>query len=141
MWVNGGVNKTSSVHIYNVVEGVRCALENWHAGEVYFLTDGETNTYKDFLIRYIETQGVTPPNKTISKSMARFVADVVEFFWRTFGIKSKPPITRFAAYMMSSDSVISHEKATKEINYKPIIDIETGFKELSSTQNYLTPIP
>lgn len=135
MWVNGGVNKTSTVHIYNVVEGVRCALENWHASEVYFLTDGEINTYKDFLTKYIKTQGVNPPEKSISKSMARFAADAVELIWRTFGIKSKPPVTKLAAYMMSSDFTISHAKAAREIGYKPIIDIETGMKELSSTKN------
>lgn len=133
MWVNGGINKTSTVHIYNVVEGVRCALENWKAGSLYFITDGEISTYKSFLTQYIETQGVTPPDKSISKGLARFAADTCEFIWNTLGIKSKPPVTKLAAYMMSSDFTISHEKATKEINYKPIIDIKTGMEELSSS--------
>lgn len=135
MWVNGGKNLTSTVHIYNVVEAVRCALENWQAGQVYFVTDGEINTYKDFLTQYIETQGVIPPDKSISKFMARAMADLVDFTWRILGIQSKPPITKLAAYMMSSNFTINHDKATREIGYKPIIDIKMGMKELSSIQN------
>lgn len=132
MWVNQGSNFTSSTHIYNLVEGVRLLLENWKPGEVYFITDKETNTYKDFLTQYVQTQNINPSHKSISKFWVRRVANIVEFIWKTFMLKSDPPITRFTAYMLSSNFVLSHEKASKDLGYQPIISVEEGMKDMKN---------
>lgn len=132
MWVNRGSNETSTTHIYNLVEGVRCLINNWRAGQVYFITDDEVHTYREFLTRYLSTQGVKPQNKNISKGMIRAVATATESTWKLFGIKSTPPITRFPAYMLSSNFTISHQKACREINYKPVIRFDEAMKELEA---------
>lgn len=130
MWVNQGSNLTSSTHIYNLVEGIRLLLENWKAGEVYFIIDKETSTYREFLTQYVKTQNIDPGKKNISKPLVRTAAGLVEFIWKTFGLKSDPPITRFTAYMLSSTFVLSHEKATRDLGYQPIISVKEGMKEM-----------
>lgn len=129
-WINNGTNKTSTTHVDNLMEGIRCALANWKSNEIYFITDNEISTYKDFLTQYISTQGVMPPNKNIPKGLIRFIASGMEFIWSLFGLKSLPPITRLPAFMMSSNFTISHEKATKDLGYNPIISMQEGMEQL-----------
>lgn len=135
MWVNDGKNITSTTHIYNLVHGIKCAMNQWKPQQVYFITDDEIKPYKEFLTRYIGTQGLTPPNKSISKFMARTVSEMIEFIWINFRLKSTPPLIRLAAYMISSNFSISHAKATREIGYKPIISEAEGMAELSQTHS------
>lgn len=132
MWINNGSNVTSTTHILNLVEGIRCLIDNWKPNQVYFITDGETHTYRDFLTQYISTQGITPPDKNISKTLIRATATIVEFVWKTFGIKNTPPITRLPAYMLSSNFTISHRKAARELNYKPVIGFAEAISALKS---------
>jgi nucleoside-diphosphate-sugar epimerase len=134
-WINNGTNLTSTTHVFNVVEGIRCLLENWKPGEVFFITDGEISTYKKFLTAYMATQGIVPPDKSISKPMARFTANLVEWIWRTFRLRSTPPITRLPAYMLSANFTISHKKAEREIHYKPVISVAEGMKQVESAKS------
>lgn len=134
MWVNRGSNVTSTTHIYNLVEGIRALINNWKANEIFFITDDETHTYREFLTRYISTQGITPPDKNISRRMIRLMADITEFIWKALRLKSTPPITRLPAYMLSSNFTISHRKATQQINYKPVIHFEEAMNELAKKE-------
>ncbi|MCP9765679.1 NAD-dependent epimerase/dehydratase family protein [Lacihabitans soyangensis] len=130
-WINDGSNKTSTTHIYNLIEGIKCALENWRSNQIYFITDKEISTYKDFLSRYIATKKAFPSDKNISKFVVRTLANVVEFFWQIFKIKNTPPITRLAAYMLSSNFTINHQKAIIDLGYKPVITLDEAFRELN----------
>lgn len=132
MWINGGRNLTSTTHIRNLVEGIECLITNWKPNQIYFITDAEIHTYRDFLTQYVATQGVTPPEKNISKHMIRMTADLVETLWKTFGIKTTPPVTKLAAYMLSSNFTIKHEKASQEINYKPVVTFNDAITELKN---------
>lgn len=130
MWINNGKNETSHTHVFNLVHAIDCLIRNWHKDEVFFITDGENHTYKEFFTAYLKTQNVTPPNKQISKGLIRFLASIVEGSWSLLRIKSTPPMTRLPAYMLSSNFTISHKKATQKINYQPIIDFKTAIEEL-----------
>ncbi len=134
-WINNGSNKTSTTHIYNLIEGIKCALGNWKSNQIYFITDKEISTYKDFLTKYISTQNVIPPNKSIPKLLVRSLANIVEFIWTTFRIKTTPPITRLPAYMLSSNFTISCQKAINELGYRPIITLEDAIQELKKYKN------
>lgn len=138
MWVNGGTNETSHTHIYNLVHSIDCLIKNWKKKEVYFVTDGETNSYKVFFTEYLKTQGIEAPNKAIPKWLIRSLSVVVEGIWKTLRIKNTPPMTRLPAYMLSSNFTISHKKAEQQIDYQPIIDFNTGMKELAAESSFST---
>lgn len=133
-WIDSGRHQTSTTHIYNLVEGIKCVLAHWKGGETYFITDSEQHTYKTFLTEYVGTQGVVPPNKTFSKSFARGLADIFEFIWSNLNIQSTPPLTRFAAYMLSSSVTINHQKAIDDLNYQPVISFNQGIDELRESR-------
>jgi nucleoside-diphosphate-sugar epimerase len=133
MWINGGHVQTSTTHIANLVHGVSLALDHGNGGNAYFVTDPGTTTLREFLTAYLATQGVTPPDKSIGGNTAQFLATAAEAFWRLFNIKTDPPLTRFAAAMMSHDCTIKSDKAQRELQYVPVITREQGLTSLANS--------
>jgi len=132
VWVNKGQMKTSTVYIDNLVHAITLALTKGRGGETYFITDDKTQVFRDFLTKMMTTQNVNMPNKSIPGRLVRILALIVETIWRTLGIKSKPPITRHAAYLMSCDCILKIDKAKKELGYQPIISPEEGLAKMQN---------
>ena len=130
MWINQGKPLTSSTHIYNFVHGVELAIEKGKGGEAYFITDAETVSVKAFITNLLETQQITPPKKSISPSIIRPLATIIEKTWRLFGIKTEPFITRFAVDIMSVNCTIKNDKARLHLGYQPIITMKEGLRQL-----------
>jgi len=130
MWMDAGERQTSTTHIANLVRAVELALTKGRGGEAYFVTDGEDTTFRSFLTRYLATQGVTAPNKSIPGGLARALAFVVEGIWKLLRLKSEPPLTRFAAAIMSRHCTIKIDKIRKEFGYKPVISVTDGLSQM-----------
>lgn len=133
-WVNGGKSKTSTTHVENLVHCVQLALDKGKGGEAYFVTDDEIVTFREFLTRLVATQGVEIPEKSVPGLLLRGIAWVLENLWRLVGAKKAPPITRFAAAIVSRDCTICIDKAKKELGYQTVISIEDGLADLPRRQ-------
>ncbi len=130
LWIDGGEAKTSSVYIDNLVAGIELALKKGKGGNAYFITDDEIHTFKYFFTQYLGTQGIAPPDKNIPGWLARSIAYALEIIWRTIGLKSAPPITRFAANITSRTGTINISKAKRELGYQPIVTVQQGMKAM-----------
>ena len=130
IWINNGKYKTSVTHIDNFVHGVELAIEKGRGGEAYFITDEGFTTIKEFITQLLDTQNMTPTSKSISPSIIRPLAKVIEKTWRLIGIKKEPPITRLAIDFMSFNCTINIDKAKKELGYQPVIDMKTGMQQM-----------
>jgi nucleoside-diphosphate-sugar epimerase len=129
-WIDGGRAKTSTTHIDNLVAGVALALTRGRGGEAYFITDEGTTTFREFLTALLKTQGLSPPDKSLGGGTARTLAAVSESIWRMAGLKSDPPITRFAAAMMAADCTLRIDKARRELGYEPVVARAAGLTAL-----------
>lgn len=125
-WIDGGGHRTSTTHIDNLVHSVMLALDKGQGGNAYFFTDDEVVTFKDFFGRLIATQGVEVSAKSVPGFILRGLAFVVETVWRLLRLKSSPPITRFAAAIMSRDCTIRIDKAKAELGFLPVTSIDDG---------------
>jgi len=134
-WLDGGRARTSTTHIANLVHGVSLALTDGRGGNAYFVVDDGTTTLREFLTALLATQGVTPPDASTSASTAQFLSAVIEAIWRLFGIRSDPPLTRFAAAMMSHDCTVSSDKAMRELGFEPVITRQQGLDGLRNEEN------
>ncbi len=130
MWMDQGRHRTSTVHIANLVAATELALTKGRGGNAYFVTDDETTSFREFLTALVGTRGVTPPNKSIPGGIARALSILVESVWKLLGIKSEPPLTRFAAAIMSAECTIRIDRAKAELDYKPIVSVRQGLKDL-----------
>ncbi|MBX3722609.1 MAG: NAD-dependent epimerase/dehydratase family protein [Turneriella sp.] len=126
MWMDHGAKNTHTTHILNVAHAVELALKKGNGGEVYFVTDDEKTTFREFLGRYIATQGIQPPGKSIPGAVARALAAVVEGIWKLLRLKNEPPLTRFAAAIMSRHCTIRIDKIRRDMGYKPIVTVAEG---------------
>lgn len=131
-WIDGGKAQTSTTHIANFVHAVELALERGRAGAVYFITDDEVFTFREFLGRLIATRGLNAPDKSMPGWLARGAAFLVEGGYRLLGLSSEPPLTRFAAAIMSANCTIRIDRARKELGYNPQISVSDGLAQLQA---------
>lgn len=129
-WIGGGDYLTSSCNIHNFVEAVVLAMDRGRGGEVYFITDREIHTMRDFLTQLLATAGRVPKDSSVPSGLLRFGAWCIEAVWRLFRIRRKPPVTRFSAAIMSANCTIASKKAETELGYAPVVTVEEGMAQL-----------
>lgn len=130
MWMDHGNKKTSTTHIANLVRAVELGLKKGRGGECYFVTDGETTTFRDFLGRYLGTQDIVPPQKSIPGWLARALAFAIESVWKLLRLRAEPPLTRFAAAIMSRHCTLNISKIKADMGYKPVVSVADGLKSM-----------
>jgi nucleoside-diphosphate-sugar epimerase len=132
-WVGGGRHRTSTTHVDNVVEGLMLGAQRGAPGGVYFVTDGQPVVFREFVTRLIETQGLTPPARSIPVPVAKLVAAVGETACRLLGRRShppRPPLTRLAVWLSAVETTIDITRARTELGYAPVRTIDEGLEEL-----------
>jgi hypothetical protein len=125
-WLDGGVAKTSTTHVANLVRAIELALAGGVPGHAYFVADDGTRTVRDFLTSLARTLGVELGARNVPSFVARPIARVVEAAWRLFRVRRQPPMTRFAVDMMSSTVTVRTDRARRELGYAPVISVDDG---------------
>ncbi|QCR22313.1 NAD-dependent epimerase/dehydratase family protein [Pontibacter sp. SGAir0037] len=129
-FINGGKHRLVTCHVTNVCHALILADQSEQSGKAYFLTDGETPIFKDFIKKYVATQGVTVPDKHVSLGMAKMVASIMEFVWKTFKLKGHPPLYKGLVNTLGLEFITIDTKARQELGYKPFVSIEQGLNQM-----------
>ncbi|WP_394838390.1 NAD-dependent epimerase/dehydratase family protein [Pendulispora rubella] len=129
-WVGGGTYLTSTCHIDNVCEGLVKAAEHGRPGEVYFLTDGKPVEFRWMISSLLESQGVTPPSKTIPYWLARTLSRSSDAVWRAFHLSGRPPLPYGSFLLVGHEVTVDDTKARKELGYEGSVSIEAGLREM-----------
>jgi nucleoside-diphosphate-sugar epimerase len=132
-WIDGGRNKTSTTYIGNLVHAMNLALTKGNGGNAYFVLDGEPVVFREFMTRMLSAAGVKPGDRAVPGWLVRTIAYVGETAYRALGLKSKPPLTRFAANIMSRDCTLVDAKARREMGYAPPYSIDQGLAALKQS--------
>ncbi|MGH2802750.1 MAG: NAD-dependent epimerase/dehydratase family protein [Thermoleophilaceae bacterium] len=133
-WVGGGRHLTATTHVDNTVEGLWLGATRAPAGAVYFVTDGEPVVFREFVSRMLETQGVSPPDKSVPPGVAAAAAAVSERAWRLLRRPGDPPLTRFAIWISSQECTIDISRAREELGYEPVTTREDGLAGLAGAR-------
>ncbi len=129
-WLGKGDQILSTVHIKNLGNAIIAALKSNKGGEAYFVTDGERRPMRDFFTAILRSQGIDPGNDSIPLPVASFVANTVDIIWKTFRIKSKPPVAPIMIRLMGREFSVNDSKARRELGYTNAISIKEGIEEL-----------
>jgi nucleoside-diphosphate-sugar epimerase len=129
-WIDGGESLTSTCHVDNVVEGMLAAAERGKAGEIYFLTDGENHTYREWFGRMLETRGVEPPKAVVPLWVARLGASTAETLWRALRLSGDPPLNKTEIALMGVQMTVDDGKARRELGYEGRVGFEEGIASL-----------
>jgi nucleoside-diphosphate-sugar epimerase len=130
MWIEGGRYPTSTCHVRNLCQGLLDAAARGTPGQAYFVTDGPPLEFRSFVTRILETQGVTAPDKSLPRWVARAAARACERAWRTLRLSGMPPVTRTAVALVGQEVTVSDEKARRELGYAPVVTLEEGLREM-----------
>jgi nucleoside-diphosphate-sugar epimerase len=131
-WIGGGRHLTATTHVDNTVEGLWLGATKAPAGGVYFVTDGEPVVFREFVTRMVETQHVTPPDKSIPEGVAEAAAAAAESAWRALRRPGSPPLTRFAVWVSSKECTIDMSRAERELGYRPVVTRDDGLAAMAS---------
>jgi nucleoside-diphosphate-sugar epimerase len=131
-WIDGGTHLTATTHVANVVEGLMLGAARGHAGEAYFVTDGDPVVFRDFVTDLVATAGVTPPDRNMPGALSRPLAGALEGIWRTLRLSSAPPLSRMPVWLASQECTIDISKARAELGYEPVISREAGLAALGA---------
>lgn len=129
-WIGGGRTLTDTIHVDNAVEGLVLGAASGRPGEAYFVTDGEPVVFREFVTALLQTQGVTPPDRSLPAWVAAPLAVVAEAAWKLLPLGGEPPMTRFRSWLLTQECTLDIGKAREELGYAPIVSRQQGLDGL-----------
>lgn len=137
-WIDGGRHRTSTTYIGNLVHAMELALTAGKGGEAYFVLDpGGPVTFRDFLPKLAGAAGFTLDGREVPGALVRGTAFFAEKAWRILPLAGRPPLTRFAANILSRDCILVDAKARRDMGYAPPFTREQGLAALSAESQEL----
>jgi len=132
-WIGGGNQILSTIHVKNLGNAILASFNSDIGGQAFFVTDGERRSMKSFFKDILEAQGLNPGDKVLPLWIASIAAHSIELIWKTFNLKSRPPVAPLMIRLMGKEFSVSDTKARKELKYKNAISIDEGIEELKKT--------
>lgn len=119
----GGRGLIQPLYVTDLVDGLIRSLERGRIGEVYILTGTEVVTIKSFFSRLGGMIG-RPRIRTIPGWLALAAAGVIERFAKL--ARKRPLVTREQVRYAARRMTFSHDKANRELGFKPAVRLEEG---------------
>lgn len=129
-WIGDGHYLTSTTHVANVVAGILAAAERGEPGAVYFLTDGDSVDFRNFITDLLATQGLPAPTRSIPRPLVRGLVQLGTLAARLTGDRIQLPINAQMLALIGHEVTVDDSRARREIGYTPVITREQGLAEL-----------
>jgi len=145
--IGGRDTKYSHVYSYNCAYAhilAAGALEKGNAldGSAYFIVDGSTMNFHDFVDLVLEATGLEKPMKTIPIGTANIIATISEFWVRMPWVpkSTSPMITKLGVSTISKDMWYNGAKAKADFGYEPLVPLDQAIAETAAwiKQTYLS---
>jgi len=118
---------TPLIHVEDAVQGLLLAAEKGRAGEIYLITNRQSEPF-DKIIKIIqETLRVSIIPIYVPEWVALNIASMAEKIFPLLG--KVPPVARKNIESTLADRVFSIEKAQRELGFDPQVDPEQGLRE------------
>jgi nucleoside-diphosphate-sugar epimerase len=116
-------------YVENLAEGLILAgtVEN-AVGEAYVITDGVKLTWQAYFERLTAALDVPPPRVSVNPALAYAAASMLEFVYRLFHIRRRPPLTRYLVTHLSRDFHFSIAKARRGLEYEPRVGVDEAIR-------------
>jgi nucleoside-diphosphate-sugar epimerase len=118
---------TPLIHVEDAVSGLLLAADRGRAGEVYLLTNKNSEPFDQIRKIIQEALGTRRPTIHIPESAALALALLIE---KTYSLVGKtPPVTRKNIESTLADRIFSIAKAQRELGFEPTVDPAEGLRE------------
>lgn len=135
--IGNGKNSIDITYVDNVVESLMLAARanNHVEGKKYNITNDEPHTLITILSMVFTALNKPLQVKYIPYQRARIFAYCAENLYRLLRLKQEPPLTSYSAGVLSFGQTLNIDAAKKDLNYKPLINIEQGVKAFANWYN------
>ncbi len=126
-------------YIENLTDAMLLASEKKEArGKVYFINDGIKITFVDYISRLLTSLGIEwSPVRSIPYFFAYGIASLMEVWATLLKSRTPPVLTRYAVAVMNRNLNYSTEKARRELNYQPKVNLDEGLTQLKCWVNII----
>lgn len=126
--VGGGENLVDLTFIDDCVSAHLLAADALAArpdagGRAFFISQGAPVKLWEWIGRVLAMHGVPPIRRRLAAGTAQLLAGIAETIWRTCGLSSDPPLTRFLAEEMSTDHYFDITAARRDLGFAPSCDV------------------
>jgi len=121
------VENAARAHVMALLElkgTARCA------GKSYFITNNEPMPQGEIIRKLLAAIGIDVTIRAMPMAVARAAGAICETTWRTFGLESEPPVTRFSVEQLATAHWFDTSAARKDFAYEPTISIAEGLELL-----------
>ena len=133
---NKGKNYVDMTCVENVAHALRLCLESEKAvGNIYNITNGEPQCFKDLLEELFDKLGVKPKYMFVNTNVIYFISCLIELFYKTFRIYKEPMLTKYNVCTLGYSQTLDITKAKKDLKYKPIITLSEGIEKYAKDYN------
>ncbi|NOY42769.1 MAG: NAD-dependent epimerase/dehydratase family protein [Planctomycetes bacterium] len=136
--IGEGTNQVDMIYVENAAEAHLQAAEALAqenspvAGKAYFLSQGKPVNCWQWIDEILALAEIPPVKKSLSQQAAWRVGTVLEATYRTFGLRSEPPITRFLAAQLATSHWFDISAACQDFGYQPRISTSEGMQRLGN---------
>jgi nucleoside-diphosphate-sugar epimerase len=128
--------KIDTVYVDNAAEAHVLAVEKLEvgspiAGKVYFISQGEPITHEALVSSWLKADGFPPETRHMPLGLAQFIGAALETIYRSLGISSEPPLTRFLVEQLSTSHWFNIDAARRDLGYVPRVSMAEGLARLS----------
>jgi len=111
------------------------ALDELHgaarcAGKAYFVTNNEPMAQGEIIGKLLAAIGIDVKIRAVPVGIAKTAGAICETIWRTFRLKSEPPVTRFSVEQLATAHWFDTRAAAKDFGYIPTISVDEGLLRL-----------
>ncbi len=137
-WIDHGARTLDFVHVENLAQAISLALDHGTAGHVYYITDDHPQTVREFIGALIETQGVTPGERSVPRPVATLLATLMEGAFKLARRPTAPPLTRWIVCAMARDRSYDITAAKRDLKYQPSVSFEQGLTSMRAFSDEAT---
>jgi len=101
-------------------------------GKTYFISQGDPQPVSVVVDGIMAAYGLPPCDGWVSPKLAYVVGAICEVIWRTFRLKSEPPMTRFVANQLATAHWYDLSAARRDLGYAPTRSVADGIAELKA---------
>lgn len=130
MWIDNGDTVIETVHVKNVVEAIRLSLRSGRNKNIYFVTDENPQTVREFFTKLLATKRIIPPEKNLPRWLGRMLAKTIEGLWRLLFLPGTPPLTHFEWSFVALPRRYRIDKIKQDMGYEPVISEAEGLAEM-----------
>jgi nucleoside-diphosphate-sugar epimerase len=130
-WIDHGRHTFDYVHAENLAHATAQALTRGTPDGIYYVTDDQPRPVREFFGALIETQGLTPPARSVPRPLATMIAAVMEAVYKLLRRPTPPPLTHWLVSVMGRDRSYDISAARRDLHYTPVVSLAAGTAEMA----------